>query len=670
MEKGKLIEFRNQGERRLAVVDRPEGKKDWIVIDQGGQAHKLRPQRVEYEVKGEFYEASEIGSFLQEVEAYLDPSSLEIAWELSREENIKVTPDSLAQLLYSEKSPVLCYAAHRLLSDDKVYFKNKGDFYEPRSASQVQEILHQLEIEQQREREKQEFFFHVKDALEKKSVEWSESDRIRLEALEKLVLIPEQKNNLANEILEYVDRVKTPDSAFELLVELGWWSRHENLFLLRSSYPKTFPKKVIEVSQNRLIVQPRDLDENNRLDLTHLKLYTIDDESTEEIDDGLSVEYLDGNTKGDQVRLWIHIADPTRLVTPGDELDLEARRRSTSLYLPTGMISMFPQELATGPMSLIQGKMCPALSFAVTLHQDGSINDFSIHPSWVKPTYRLTYDDVDEMLQLGITAEPELMSLWDYAQKRHKWRQQQGSINIKMPETSIKVKSDDEIIIDVLDNAYSRQLVAEMMILAGEVAGLYGKTHALPLPFRGQPQPDLPSDEELLQYPPGPVRYVHLRRCMPRSEMGINPIRHAGLGLDHYIQVTSPIRRYSDLLAHFQIKAHLRGDSLPFSSDELQNILFSVADSAYEATLTERQTNRYWSLEYLRRNTDQVWQGLVLRWLKEDDNLGIILLEELGLELPHRFERNVMLGDRLDVQVTRADPYRDEIRFREMCTSA
>lgn len=670
MEKGKLIEFRNQGERRLAVVDRPEGKKDWIVIDQGGQAHKLRPQRVEYEVKGEFYEASEIGSFLQEVEAYLDPSSLEIAWELSREENIKVTPDSLAQLLYSEKSPVLCYAAHRLLSDDKVYFKNKGDCYEPRSASQVQEILHQLEIEQQREREKQEFFFHVKDALEKKSVEWSESDRIRLEALEKLVLIPEQKNNLANEILEYVDRVKTPDSAFELLVELGWWSRHENLFLLRSSYPKTFPKKVIEVSQNRLIVQPRDLDENNRLDLTHLKLYTIDDESTEEIDDGLSVEYLDGNTKGDQVRLWIHIADPTRLVTPGDELDLEARRRSTSLYLPTGMISMFPQELATGPMSLIQGKMCPALSFAVTLHQDGSINDFSIHPSWVKPTYRLTYDDVDEMLQLGITAEPELMSLWDYAQKRHKWRQQQGSINIKMPETSIKVKSDDEIIIDVLDNAYSRQLVAEMMILAGEVAGLYGKTHALPLPFRGQPQPDLPSDEELLQYPPGPVRYVHLRRCMPRSEMGINPIRHAGLGLDHYIQVTSPIRRYSDLLAHFQIKAHLRGDSLPFSSDELQNILFSVADSAYEATLTERQTNRYWSLEYLRRNTDQVWQGLVLRWLKEDDNLGIILLEELGLELPHRFERNVMLGDRLDVQVTRADPYRDEIRFREMCTSA
>ena len=65
-----------------------------------------------------------------------------------------------------------------------------------------------------------------------------------------------------------------------------------------------------------------------------------------------------GNTQGDNVRLWIHIADPTRLITPGDELDLEARRRSTTLYLPTGMISMFPTELATGPMSLIEGQIC------------------------------------------------------------------------------------------------------------------------------------------------------------------------------------------------------------------------------------------------------------------------------------------------------------------------
>ena len=56
---------------------------------------------------------------------------------------------------------------------------------------------------------------------------------------------------------------------------------------------------------------------------------------------------------------------------------------------------------------------------------------------------------------------------------------------------------------------------------------------------------------------------------------------------------------------------------------------------------------------------------MVLRWLREDENLGIILIEDLGLELPHRFERPVILGDRLELKVSRVDPHRDEIRFQE-----
>ena len=118
-------------------------------------------------------------------------------------------------------------------------------------------------------------------------------------------------------------------------------------------------------------------------------------------------------------------------------------------------------------------------------------------------------------------------------------------------------------------------------------------------------------------------------------------------------------------MAHFQIKAHLKGEELPFSADELLEVVYSVSTSAYEATLVERQTNRYWGLEYLRRNSDCIWQVLVLRWLREDENLGMILLEDLGLELPHRFNRPVNLGDRLGMKVTLADPHRDEIRFAE-----
>ena len=660
MEKGTLIEFRLDGERRLAVAERPEGKKDWIVIDKKGQSHKIRPQRVEYTVDGGSYEPSDISSFLERVQAYLDPSSLEIAWEILREDGESTTPQQMAELLFSEQDPVPCYAAHTLLSQDKIYFKKKGDSYEPRSQTQVEEIKHQLEVEIQKNREKEAFLFNLQQALAGKIINWLESDRARLETISKIVLYPEQDHRYAQEILASLGKSSDPQAVFNLLVQIGWWSEHENLFLLRSCYPLNFPQKVLDVAQSHLQSLPPDPD-SDRIDLTHLKVYTIDDESTTEIDDGLSVEYLANSQK---LRLWIHIADPTRLVIPGDELDLEARRRSTSLYLPTGMISMFPQELATGPMSLVQGQTCHALSFGVILDENGAIEDYIITPTLIKPTYRLTYDDVDEMLELGLTNEPEITELAKASTLRQQWRKSQGSIQIKMPESSIKVK-DEEITIELLDGSRSRQLVAEMMILAGEVTGQYGKEHNLPLPFRGQPQPELPPEKELLQLPAGPVRYCALRRCMPRSEISLTPLRHASLGLDNYIQVTSPIRRYTDLLAHFQLKAHLRGHELPFPKEQLQEIIYSVGTSAYEATLVERQTNRYWGLEYLRRNAELVWPALVLRWLREDEGLGLILIEDLGLELPHRFERSVNLGDRLEVKVSRVDPYRDEIRFQE-----
>lgn len=661
MEKGTLIEFRLQGERRLATADRAEGKKHWIVVDERGQAHTLHPRQITYEVTGCTLKPSEIPNFLKEVEPYLDPSSLEVAWELLVEDGEAVNCAKMAQLLFSDQSPSLCYAAHCLLSEDKIYFKQKADSYEPRTATMVAEIKHQRHAEESKQKEQQEFFTRLQQRLADVAVEWQESDRPKLEALERFVINPENASRIAQEVLAAVGRPQNPQGAFELLVALGLWNLNENLFLRRSQIPIHFRREVLEVAQQCLDSPPPDQD-TNRLDLTHLKVYTIDDESTQEIDDGLSLETLENGRE----KLWIHIADPSRLVMPGDELDLEARRRSTTLYLPTGMIPMFPPILATGPMSLVQGRICPALSFGVILDEFGGVEDYQICATQIKPTYRLTYEDVDEMLQLGVSAEPEIAAIATWAHRREEWRQSQGSISIHMPESVIKVKNDEEISIEVLDDSQARQLVAEMMILAGEVAGRYGQTHQLPLPFRGQPQPDLPSDEELVQLPAGPVRFCAVRKCMPRSEMSITPLRHAGLGLDTYTQVTSPIRRYTDLLNHFQIKAHLRGDPLPFSAQQLQETMQSVTEAAKAATMVERDTNRYWGLEYLRRHPEQVWQALVLRWLREDDNLGLILLEDLGLELGMHFKRGVTLGDRIEVQVSHADPREGKIHFREL----
>jgi exoribonuclease II len=668
MEKGTLVEFRAQGDaadrRRLAVIDRPEGKKNWIAIDERGHSHTIHPRQVSYEVTGQFFLPGEIASFWTEVQGYLDPSSLEVAWEILEGE--ATDPVNLAMLLFSDPSPVFCYAAYCLLSEDKLYFKQKGDRYEPRSGAQVAELKHQSNMEAQRLQETQNYFARIRQALAGEPVEWQSSDRPRLDALERFALLGEEASHRAPalETLAALERSETSEAAFQLLVDLKLWSPHENLFLRRSQVPIQFPQKALEMSASLLTSPPPDPD-LDRLDLTHLKVYTIDDESTREIDDGLSVENLaDG-----QQRLWIHIADPSRWIMPGDDLDLEARRRCTTIYLPTGMIPMFPPELATGPMSLTQGKLCSALSFGVVLDETGGVRNYQIQASLVKPTYRLTYEDADEILELGVEAEPELEAIARWAKQRSSWRTAQGAISIHMPESSIKVQ-DDEISIEVLADSLSRTMVAEMMILAGEVAGRYGEAHQLALPFRGQPQPELPPDAELMQLPAGFVRDCAIRRCMPRSEVGITPSRHASLGLDTYTQVTSPIRRYADLLAHFQIKAHLRGETLPFSIEAAQHLIQTVSNTAYESTLVERQTNRYWALEYLRRRPDEVWQSLMLRWLREYEGLGLVLLEDLGLEMAMYFNRPVEVGERLEIKVTYADPRQDIIRFAELSKSA
>jgi exoribonuclease-2 len=600
MEKGTLVEFRLNSDRRLAVADRPEGKKHWIVTDVRGQSHTLHPRQVTYEVLNETHKPGEISNFLREIQPYLDPSSLEVAWEILSETGESTNPAEMAMLLFSEKTAALCYAAYCLLSDDKLYFKQKSDRYEPRPTNQVAELKHQMEMEAQRQREWESYLERIQQALSGEAVEWHSSDRSRLDAIERFATLGDEATHRAPalETLVALKRSETPESAFQLLIDLGLWSPHENLSLRRSQIPTHFSTKVLEVLHHRLEFPPVDSNAD-RLDLTHLKVYTIDDESTREIDDGLSLEILpDG-----QQRLWIHIADPTRWLTPGDDLDLEARRRVTTLYLPTGMISMFPSELATGPMSLNQGEVCCALSFAVILDESGGVQDFSIHTSLIKATYRLTYDDVDEMLQWGVQAESELETIARWAKRREQWRQSQGAISIHMPESSIKVNGDGDVNVYVLEDSISRQLVAEMMILAGEVAARYGQKHGLPVPFRAQPQPELPPEGELLQLPAGPVRSCAIRRCMPRSELSITPARHASLGLDTYTQVTSPIRRYSDLLTHFQIKAHLRGADLPFSPDEVKDLMLTIASTVQEATLVERQTNRYWSLAALAART-------------------------------------------------------------------
>ena len=667
MEKGTLVEVKLHGDRRLVVIDRPEGKKHFQVIDENGNTHTIHPREINYTIKASGENSSfthlQIPSFLQKVEKFLAPSSLEVAWEILIEDNQATNPNDLANLLFSELSAVTSYASYCLLSNDKIYFKQKGDLYEPRSSSQVLELKHQADAAAQRAKLIEEFQQKLTTKLSGGDVAWTTSDRSRLDCLERYALYGDEASDkaAAQELLSFAKRSKNEQAAFQMLVDLGIWSEHENLNLLRSQIPIRFANELIAAAQECFTAPIPDNMGDLRRDLTHLHVYTIDDISTTEIDDGLSIETLADGRK----RIWIHIADPTRWLDPESPLDKDARKRGTSVYLPTGVIPMFPIELAAGPMSLIENKICHALSFAVDLDEVGAVAHYEIVASLVKPNYRLTYEDVEEMLQLGV--EDDLDRLADFARLRKKWRVEQGAIEIHLPDTSVKVdsKNGDRLTLELMEDTFSRQLVAEMMILAGEVAAKFAQTNNIPIPYRYQEQPELPPLDTLMQLPSGPVREFAICRCMTKGSLGLYASRHSGLGLDAYAQVTSPIRRYSDLLAHWQIKAFLREEPLPFTAEMLTAILQAIDPAIWDANQVEKQSVRYWSLEYLRRNKDVVWEALMLDWLRENEKLALVLIEDLGLKLPMRINRQIQVGDNLRIKTGEVDPRKDIIYFQE-----
>ena len=122
------------------------------------------------------------------------------------------------------------------------------------------------------------------------------------------------------------------------------------------------------------------------------------------------------------------------------------------------------------------------------------------------------------------------------------------------------------------------------------------------LPFRSQPQPSLPEPEELAALPPGPCRAVAVRSCMTPGVTSLVAAPHASLGLQAYVQVTSPIRRYADLLAHRQIKAHLRSQKPPLGDGELLRRVETAGAMAKEAQRVSRECERYWVILWFSRH--------------------------------------------------------------------
>ena len=453
----------------------------------------------------------------------------------------------------------------------------------------------------------------------------------------------------------------TPDQGTlrQWCIQRGLLDPHQPRALQSSVWSKTFAVELENEAQQLILSaahpQPGD---DDRLDLCHLATYTLDDAGTREIDDGVSLDDQNGD-----VWIWVHIADPARLIPPGSPLDHEARRRSTSLYLADVVLPMLPLSLAAGPLSLRAGQRTAAVSVAVRLDSAGAIADRRIARSWVRPRYGLTYADGDELIELAPPGDEKLAELSQLMQLRSRWRRQQGALMFDRMEGRFR-RHEGELSLQLVEPSPARLMVSEAMLLMGAVVADFGCQNSLALPFRSQPPAELPSQAELDQLPEGPARDAAIKRCLSRGVQGTQPMAHFSLGLAAYVQATSPIRRYADLASHRQIIAQLEGAS-PLSEPEVGELIDDLDDPLRQSIQISREDQRHWQQVWFAQHQDQRWDAEFLRWLRPQDGLALVHLAELAMDVVGRVDQaNPNPGDRMTLTVKLADPDRGELQLQ------
>ncbi|GAB2272529.1 ribonucleotide-diphosphate reductase subunit rnr1 [Dionaea muscipula] len=683
LKEGLLVEFKKDTERvLLAVAQKPDGKKNWMVYDQNGVTSSIKPQQITFIVPGvENFDLNQISEFIRRAQENLDPALLEFAWIELLEKTKSVTVEELAEMIFGIAEPLESYCAHLLLSRDEIYFsklEGKGLYsvFMPRPTAQVDEILQQKLVKEAAEKEFQDFIQLLTSSkalplqIKPPKISWMAEERIwcHIKSLEAYAIdacMDDEQKRTAGMILKAMGLAKTASSALNLLIDIGYFPVHVNLDILKLNIRTNHTAEAVTAAES-LLSECCDIDKMDRKDLTHLKVYAIDVDEADELDDALSATRLQDG----RIKVWIHVADPTCLVQPGSIIDKEAMRRGTTVFLPTATYPMFPEKLAMEGMSLQQGKLCNAVTVSVVLRCDGSISEYSVDNTIIKPTYMLTYESASELLRLNLEEEAELRILYEAATQRLRWRRWNGAFDTSNLEARIKVPNPDDpepqINLYVENQADpAMRLVTEMMLLCGEAIATFGSVNNIPLPYRGQPQSNI--DLSAFSYlPEGPVRSTAICKVMRAAELDFNnPIRHGVLGIPGYVQFTSPIRRYIDLLAHYQVKAFLRGDTPPFSAGQLEgvasifNMHFRLAKKISSSSL------RYWTLEYLRRQPkEKKLRALVLRFIK--DRIAALLLMEVGFQASTWVSVGVQVGDEIEVRVEEAHPRDDLLSLKEV----
>ena len=360
-------------------------------------------------------------------------------------------------------------------------------------------------------------------------------------------------------------------------------------------------------------------------DLTRLKTYIIDSENPHEVDDAISIEIIKGNIKN----LWIHISNPCKFFLHESIVDLDARKKNSSLYLTDRYVPMLPAEIIK-KANLAENKISETISAAIVFNDDGSINNYEIMETIIKPKYQLTYEDANEILELEPKEEIELIEIKKLLEKSIEFRKKQGGIIFDGHNNKIKLNKG-KIILSKLEKTVGEIIIAEAMILMGYVTSLFLNKNNIATAYRIQNLNCNPY-EILNKYKDSEIKYILLKQCMGRSYITTKPGNHESLGLSTYVQCTSPLRRYLDLIIQRQVYNKINNYEL-ISIESISRIIeYSKKRQTENNNIYKNDKFKYLKL-FFKNENKPFYKIIFVKWINYKKNIALVFFPEYALEI-------------------------------------
>jgi len=540
------------------------------------------------------------------VDSLHDDIDVLLLWETALELEISEI-NELADLYFGKEiTTEHLVAIWRVLAENRFYFKRKGKNWEPRPVEQVEELKNQRERELARLKAQglahdwlqnmTKFpvpaFLNFATAQEN-----SEAFQVRSVPQEIIPFIERLecwlRGDTDKDVEELVSRITVKlnprEFVFEVLQKIGRLPMDADRDVIVGGLKPEFSSALNEFAETVPPWQPAETQS-----ITDL-LFSIDDEETREVDDALAIE-----RDGLLWKMTIAIADPASVIHRGDVLDREAMRRGTTVYLPTQTVLMLPPKISCDIASLSVGHVRSSLVIRAWMNDQGEMTKTNISREAIRVLKRLDYTDADQMIKEGTDDNARyLRELLTCAKHLHAGRLAEGAFNLQRPEYKMSINENHITVNMIKRDSPSRLLVAEMMILANHIAAKYAHRHQVSVIYRIQDPPMVPITKEMTA---DPIGFHKVRKFLGRSSLSLEPAGHNGLGLSMYTQLTSPLRRFADLVMQRQLMAHLVGEKLPYDKEELFKVLETADRTARESRSIEGEAKKRWLMQYLKQN--------------------------------------------------------------------